>query len=76
MTDIYYHAALFKQLSIADRLLTPAILLAMIIGVVIGEYAHHVQKAFNTARFDTVSIRESFLALTHLHLHTASQPSP
>ncbi|KAJ7151239.1 sodium bile acid symporter family-domain-containing protein [Mycena filopes] len=46
----------FKRLSILDRLLTPAILLAMIVGVLIGEYVPTVQDAFNTARFDGVSI--------------------
>ncbi|KAJ7727727.1 sodium bile acid symporter family-domain-containing protein [Mycena metata] len=46
----------FKRLSILDRLLTPAILVAMIVGVLIGEYVPSVQDAFNTARFDGVSI--------------------
>lgn len=48
--------ALFKELSILDRLLTLAILMAMIIGVIIGEFAPDVQHAFDTARFDNVSI--------------------
>ncbi|KAJ7152647.1 sodium bile acid symporter family-domain-containing protein [Mycena crocata] len=39
-----------------DRLLTPAVLLAMIVGVLIGEYVPSVQDAFNTARFDNVSV--------------------
>ncbi|KAJ7848592.1 sodium bile acid symporter family-domain-containing protein [Mycena olivaceomarginata] len=47
---------LFKRLSILDRLLTPAILVAMIVGVIIGEYVPTVQEAFDTARFDGVSI--------------------
>jgi ACR3 family arsenite transporter len=47
---------LFKRLSILDRLLTPAILVCMILGVVIGEFAPHVQKSFDTARFNSVSI--------------------
>ncbi|KAH9990653.1 sodium bile acid symporter family-domain-containing protein [Russula compacta] len=47
---------LFKKLSIVDRLLTPAILVAMIIGVVIGEFAPNVQHAFDTIRFDSVSV--------------------
>ncbi|KAJ6493012.1 sodium bile acid symporter family-domain-containing protein [Mycena sanguinolenta] len=46
----------FKRLSILDRLLTPAILVAMIVGVVIGEYVPTVQQAFDLARFDGVSI--------------------
>lgn len=49
---------IFKKLGILDRLLTPAILLAMIIGVVIGEFVPRVQQAFNTARFEGVSVRE------------------
>ncbi|KAF7350128.1 Arsenite resistance protein ArsB [Mycena venus] len=46
----------FKRLSILDRLLTPAILITMVVGVIIGEYVSTVQDAFNTARFDGVSI--------------------
>ncbi|KAJ6590684.1 sodium bile acid symporter family-domain-containing protein [Mycena vulgaris] len=46
----------FKRLSILDRLLTPAILLTMIVGVLIGNYVPGVQDAFDTARFDGVSI--------------------
>jgi hypothetical protein len=52
---------LFKRLSILDRLLTPLIIFAMIIGVIIGEFAPHVQQAFDTVRFDSVSVR----AYTH-----------
>jgi len=48
--------AIFTRLSILDRLLTPAILVCMIMGVVIGEFAPHVQEAFNTARLDGVSV--------------------
>jgi len=47
---------LFKRLSILDRLLTPLIILTMIIGVIIGEFVPHVQQAFDTVRFDTVSV--------------------
>jgi ACR3 family arsenite transporter len=49
--------ALFQKLNILDRLLTPAILVFMILGVIIGEFAPHVQEAFDTARFDSVSVR-------------------
>ncbi|KAF8629779.1 hypothetical protein AX17_005558 [Amanita inopinata Kibby_2008] len=49
-------AALFKKLSILDRLLSPLIVLTMIIGVIIGEFSPHVQQAFDTARFDSVSV--------------------
>lgn len=47
----------FKRLSILDRLLTPAILVTMIVGVLIGEYVPTVQAAFDTARFEGVSSR-------------------
>jgi hypothetical protein len=50
---------LFKKLSILDRILTPVILIAMVVGVIIGEFAPNVQRAFDTARFDSVSARES-----------------
>ncbi|KAI0728107.1 sodium bile acid symporter family-domain-containing protein [Fomitopsis betulina] len=46
---------LIKKLSLTDKLLTPAILLSMIVGVVIGEFAPGVQSAFDTARFASVS---------------------
>ncbi|KAI0745817.1 arsenical-resistance protein ACR3 [Earliella scabrosa] len=48
-------AALLKKLSILDRLLTPAILLCMIGGVLIGNFVPGVQDAFDTARFHSVS---------------------
>ncbi|KAF7977754.1 hypothetical protein HWV62_2846 [Athelia sp. TMB] len=50
--------ALFKKLSILDRLLTPAILVCMIIGVIIGVYTPNVQEAFDTVRFQSVSVRK------------------
>jgi len=49
---------LLQKLSILDRLLTPLIILAMILGVIIEEFAPHVREAFDTARFDSVSVRE------------------
>ncbi|KAJ7611241.1 sodium bile acid symporter family-domain-containing protein [Roridomyces roridus] len=49
-------ANLFTRLSILDRMLTPAILVAMIVGVLIGVYVQGVQAAFNTATFHGVSI--------------------
>ncbi|KAJ7096657.1 sodium bile acid symporter family-domain-containing protein [Mycena belliarum] len=49
-------ANVFKSLSIFDRLLSPAILVTMIAGVLIGVYVPTVQDAFNTARFDGVSV--------------------
>ncbi|KIM91942.1 hypothetical protein PILCRDRAFT_57518 [Piloderma croceum F 1598] len=51
-----FFTALFQKLNILDRLLTPAILVFMILGVIIGEFAPHVQEAFDTARFDGVSV--------------------
>ena len=51
-------AALLKKLSILDRLLTPAILLCMIGGVLIGNFVPGVQDAFDTARFHSVSARK------------------
>lgn len=51
---------LFKKLGLLDRLLTPAILLAMIVGVIIGEFAPNVQSAFNTIQLDSVSVRKYF----------------
>ncbi|THH21334.1 hypothetical protein EW146_g182 [Bondarzewia mesenterica] len=47
--------SLASQLSIADRLLTPAILLAMILGVIIGVFSPNVQKTFDTVRLHNVS---------------------
>ncbi|KZT08368.1 arsenical-resistance protein ACR3 [Laetiporus sulphureus 93-53] len=44
-----------KKLSLMDKILTPAILVAMIVGVVIGEFVPNVQPAFDTARFASVS---------------------
>ena len=49
---------LFKKLSIVDRLLTPLILITMVIGVVVGKFTPNIQKAFDTARFDSVPARE------------------
>ena len=47
----------FKKLSIQDKLLTPFILLAMILGVVIGEFSSNVHNALDTAKFQSVSLR-------------------
>ncbi|KAF8895598.1 sodium bile acid symporter family-domain-containing protein [Infundibulicybe gibba] len=48
--------AIFQKLGLLDRLLTPLIILCMIVGVVIGEFVPTVQAAFDTARFDSVSV--------------------
>lgn len=49
--------AIFRKLSILDRLLTPAIILCMILGVIIGEFVPRIQEAFDTAQFRGVSFR-------------------
>ncbi|KIM41603.1 hypothetical protein M413DRAFT_445579 [Hebeloma cylindrosporum] len=46
----------FKGLSIQDKLLSPFILLAMILGVIIGEFAPNVHNALDTAKFESVSL--------------------
>ncbi|EJF59410.1 arsenical-resistance protein [Dichomitus squalens LYAD-421 SS1] len=48
-------AALLNKLSILDRLLTPAILVCMVVGVLIGNYLPGVQAAFSIAQFQSVS---------------------
>jgi ACR3 family arsenite transporter len=50
---------LLTSLSILDRFLAILVLLAMIIGVIIGVYAPGVQKAFNGAKFAGTSVRKS-----------------
>lgn len=50
---------IFKQLSLLDRLLTPLILICMVVGVIIGEFVPNVQTAFDTVRFQSVSVRKS-----------------
>ncbi|KAF8448749.1 sodium bile acid symporter family-domain-containing protein [Boletus edulis BED1] len=47
---------LFQRLNILDRLLTPLILVFMVVGVLIGEFVPGVQPAFDTVRFDSVSV--------------------
>jgi arsenite transporter len=63
---IHLFLELFKRLSMLDRLLTPLIILAMIIGVVIGEFVPHVQQAFDTVRFDSVSVRTYTFTVTFI----------
>jgi len=58
----------FKELSIQDKLLSPFILLAMILGVVIGEFAPNVRNALDTAKFESVSLRTSIV-----RIHFSSQ---
>jgi hypothetical protein len=55
----------FKELSIQDKLLSPFILLAMILGVVIGEFAPNVRNALDTAKFESVSLR---MSIVRIHL--------
>ena len=47
----------FKELSIQDKLLSPFILLSMILGVIIGEFAPNVRNALDTTKFESVSLR-------------------
>ena len=58
LADAEEHAALFRELSIQDRLLSPLIILVMVIGVVVGNYRPNVQHAFETVRFYGVSVRK------------------
>ncbi|KAM6499650.1 arsenical-resistance protein ACR3 [Amanita muscaria] len=48
--------AVFRRLSIQDRLLSPLIIIVMVVGVVVGEYHQNVQHAFETVRFYGVSV--------------------
>ena len=50
---------IFKKLGILDKLLSPLIILFMILGVVTGEFAPHIQQAFDAIDFHGVSVRES-----------------
>ncbi|TDL26612.1 arsenical-resistance protein ACR3 [Rickenella mellea] len=56
VTTIEARKPIYKELSLLDRLLTPFIILCMILGVIIGEFAGDVQKAFNTIEFYGVSV--------------------
>lgn len=47
--------SLLKGLSWLDRLLAPLVLLAMILGVVIGKFAPNVDKVLDSAKFEGVS---------------------
>lgn len=51
-------SALIKGLSILDRFLALLVLIAMILGVVIGVYAPGAQAAFSGAEFAHTSVRE------------------
>jgi ACR3 family arsenite efflux pump ArsB len=53
-------ADLWKSLSWVDRLLAPCVLIAMIIGVILGNFAEEgVNRAFNgSAQWNGVSIRD------------------
>lgn len=65
--DLTYHLSviklapstgIFRRLSVIDKLLTPAIFVAMVVGIVIGEFVPSVQEAFDTVQFKSVSLRE------------------
>ncbi|KDR70682.1 hypothetical protein GALMADRAFT_229986 [Galerina marginata CBS 339.88] len=55
-TEPLVPSVLFKKLGILDRLLSPLIILFMIVGVIIGEFAPGIQQAFDTVRFHSVSV--------------------
>jgi len=61
-----YRIAIFKELGLLDKLLTPLIILFMIIGVVIGEFAPQIRDAFDTVQFDNVSVRALFPDIKHV----------
>ncbi|KAF8957180.1 sodium bile acid symporter family-domain-containing protein [Flammula alnicola] len=46
----------FQELSILDKLLSPFVLLAMIIGVIVGEFAPSVRDKLDTVKFHSVSV--------------------
>lgn len=58
MCSVYFYSALFRELSLFDKLLTPLILVFMIIGIVIGEFSPSIRDALNTVQFHSVSVRE------------------
>ncbi|KAJ3565905.1 hypothetical protein NP233_g7344 [Leucocoprinus birnbaumii] len=49
-------AGVWRKLSVLDRLLSPLILLAMILGVVLSEFAPGFRERLNTVHFDSVSV--------------------
>ena len=51
-----FRLALLRQLSFLDRFLVLWILLAMIMGVLIGYYVPGVQESFQTVQFASVSV--------------------
>ncbi len=53
-----------------DKLLTPLVFCAMVIGVVLGEFAPSVREALDGAKFDGVSLRKLFSFLLVLLLIT------
>lgn len=60
-----------------DKLLTPFVFSAMVIGVVLGEFAPRVREALDAAKFDGVSLRKSFsflliMVLTFLTLRNSN----
>ena len=48
----------FDELSILDKLLSPFILLSMILGVILGEFAPSVRVKLDTVKLHGVSLRE------------------
>jgi hypothetical protein len=58
MIDIDGVDSILKGLSWLDRFLAPLVLLAMILGVVIGRFAPNVDSVLNGAKFEGVSARK------------------
>ncbi len=55
---LHVSAALINSLSFLDRFLALWVLLAMIIGVLIGNYVNNVNQILQQADFEGVSVRE------------------
>ncbi|GLB37286.1 putative arsenical-resistance protein ACR3 [Lyophyllum shimeji] len=56
LPEVFAPKEIFNKLGLLDKLLSPLIILVMIVGVVIGEFVPNVQEAFDTVRFDSVSV--------------------
>ncbi|KAF5351621.1 hypothetical protein D9756_007440 [Leucocoprinus leucothites] len=50
------NSGIWRKLSVLDRLLSPLILLAMILGVILSEFAPRFRERLNTVHFDSVSV--------------------
>lgn len=57
--------SVLKGLSWLDRFLAPLVLLAMILGVIIGKFAAHVQSVLGKAKFEGVSVSKPWSTGNH-----------